>query len=767
MDELTITPQGHLLVRETTAEETGRPPSKALVRAFRASPARGMLHAAVEEADAPLPAAFDFARSIARLYLADLCKVAAGPPDAPIPDLPPPAADLDRAIRNAPPLTGLEYLTLEAVTDWWRALDDLVRVEVAAHPAGVAGYLRDRDPRWRFVGRVTFHLAENKRDADHPFAFLATFANGLTAAGKVKHEPLARALQQYAGSQDRDAMLALLLPISKAAESSELVRKLVDSGDVYHPLAWSPRQAYNFLRAIPTLEASGLIVRVPDWWNAKKPTRPQVNVKVDSKKASTVGVDAILDFSVDLSLDGEPLDPRRDGAAPRIERWPRRAEGEVGRGRQGKAASRPRPLEAGRAGGPPRGDDVLRGDAPPLRGEPGRRRRQRRHRRRPRVVGPGRRPGAGGDPPGTPGARNPRRGRPAGPQGRPPPVPADGLCLAPVRRPARPGGLPGRRHGFGKDRPGDRAVARPAADEAETRQPPGRAGLLDRQLEGGAGPLRPGPDVRRRAPIGGDRRARAARTRRRGRGRPGHHDLWDGGPDRLAPRAPVAAGDPRRGAGDQELGDEADPRRQGTRRRRPGRPDRHADRKPPVGPLVAVRLPEPRPARHGEAVRLVRQAAPERRTAVVRALAEPRPPVHPPPAQDRQARHRRPARQDRAEGLLHPEPAPGRPLSGRRGRTCRAAQDFRGHPAPGDRPGAVDAAQADLQPPRPGDGHPRLLPLPRAASSSAWPRSSRRSPRGRKRSSSSPSSARSPRRWPRPSPPSSAAPGWSSTAGRG
>ena len=156
---------------------------------------------------------------------------------------------------------------------------------------------------------MTFHLAENKRDRDYPFAFLATFANGLTPQGKVKHEPLGRALQQYAGEQKRQAMLNLLLPISKAAESSDLIRRLVDSGEIYHPLAWTPRDAYDFLKAIPLFESSGLIVRVPDWWNAQKPTRPRVNVKVDVKNAATVGVDSLLNFSVDMSLGGETLDP--------------------------------------------------------------------------------------------------------------------------------------------------------------------------------------------------------------------------------------------------------------------------------------------------------------------------------------------------------------------------------------------------------------------------------------------------------------------------
>ncbi|WP_227254396.1 DEAD/DEAH box helicase [Frigoriglobus tundricola] len=357
MHDLAITPQGHLVVRDAPLETSHQEPSNELLEAYRASPARGMLYSASEAAGAVLPPSFEFARSIARLYLTALSKgttAEAGggrggnlgevppqksrggrggnlgevppqksrggrggnlgevPPQKAsesVPEIPPPVADLDRAVLQAPPMTGLEYLTSDVLAEWWRALDALVRGEIETHPGGAHGYLRERNPNWRFVGRVTFHLAENKRNPDYPFAFLATFANGLTPQGTVRHEPLGRALQQYAGEQNRTAMLNLLLPVSRAAESSELVRRLVDSGEIYRPLAWSPREAYDFLRAVPRFESSGLIVRVPDWWHAQKPTRPRVSVKIDSKNATGIGVDAVLQFSVGMSLDGETLAP--------------------------------------------------------------------------------------------------------------------------------------------------------------------------------------------------------------------------------------------------------------------------------------------------------------------------------------------------------------------------------------------------------------------------------------------------------------------------
>jgi hypothetical protein len=67
MHELTISPLGHLLLRETTLESSDRKLSNSLLEAYQEGPARGMLHSASEELDALLPPSFEFARSIAQL----------------------------------------------------------------------------------------------------------------------------------------------------------------------------------------------------------------------------------------------------------------------------------------------------------------------------------------------------------------------------------------------------------------------------------------------------------------------------------------------------------------------------------------------------------------------------------------------------------------------------------------------------------------------------------------------------------------------------
>ena len=145
---------------------------------------------------------------------------------------------------------------------------------------GASAYLKQCHPAWNTVGRVTFHLAENKRNVAYPFAFLATYAHRISEQGKVQHLPLGRALEEYAGAQNRAALAALLTPVQRAAELSPLGRDLLQSRAVFHPQVWRPDQAFAFLNQIPTFEQAGLIVRIPDWWKAGRPPRPQVTVRI-------------------------------------------------------------------------------------------------------------------------------------------------------------------------------------------------------------------------------------------------------------------------------------------------------------------------------------------------------------------------------------------------------------------------------------------------------------------------------------------------------
>lgn len=85
---------------------------------------------------------------------------------------------------------------------------------------------------------------------------------------------------------------------------------MVESGKIFKPLAWSVRDAHQFLTDIPRFESAGVMIRVPNWWNVKAPPRPKIHVKVGDKNVANVGLDALLDFDVHFSLPtGESLTP--------------------------------------------------------------------------------------------------------------------------------------------------------------------------------------------------------------------------------------------------------------------------------------------------------------------------------------------------------------------------------------------------------------------------------------------------------------------------
>ena len=204
-------------------------------------------------------------------------------------------------------MRGGELVTTSMLGELWTDTGVALATEAARFENGVQGYLKKRSPVWHVVGRVCFHLAENKRDAQRPFAFIATYVHKVSRQAKPQHLPLGRALKDYAGAKNRERLLALLSPLSRAAEQSDFVRELVDSGDIYHPLSWTAREAHRFLCEIALYEQAGLVVRMPDWWKANNRPRHKVTVSVGGRAPSTLGMSALLDFDVRLTLDGKNL----------------------------------------------------------------------------------------------------------------------------------------------------------------------------------------------------------------------------------------------------------------------------------------------------------------------------------------------------------------------------------------------------------------------------------------------------------------------------
>ena len=177
--------------------------------------------------------------------------------------------EISAFVQAAPPMRGAELIGPPLLEDLWLDMGKALAAEAARFKDGVQGYLREQSSVWNVVGRVCFHLAENKQDPDFPFAFIATYVHKVSIEAKPQHLPLGRALKDYAGARNRQKLLSLLSPLSRAAGQSDLIRELVDSGDIYHPLSWTPGEAYRFLSDTALYQKAGLVVRIPDGWNAR------------------------------------------------------------------------------------------------------------------------------------------------------------------------------------------------------------------------------------------------------------------------------------------------------------------------------------------------------------------------------------------------------------------------------------------------------------------------------------------------------------------
>jgi len=205
---------------------------------------------------------------------------------------------LTQLLEAAPPMSGGEYLNGDMLVAHWGTLHRIFAEKIAEYDGTVAEFIKKYSPDLHLAGRIYFHLVENKK-SDVPFAFLATYSTRLNAEGQSRHLPLKYALEEYRG--DEEKLLSLLVTVHDAAQLSELVANLLDSGELFHPLSWSTKEAFTFLQEIPLYEQSGILCRIPNWWKGKA-AGIGIQISIGEKPPSTVGMAALLDFSPRLML---------------------------------------------------------------------------------------------------------------------------------------------------------------------------------------------------------------------------------------------------------------------------------------------------------------------------------------------------------------------------------------------------------------------------------------------------------------------------------
>ena len=351
--ELVLTPLGHLLAVELTEGAVEVAPDAAragrtdrLAKAFASSQAEGLFALAAERIESPLAPSLAYWRDFAARYITELCHTPeiAG---VRIDEIPPPAPpELAALLFERSPDARRRVSDRRGVAGPLERFGRMGPRQVASNDHGLAGFLKEHAPLWHQVGRVCFHLAENRRDPDYPFAFLATYAPGLTGGARVQYQPLSKALQQYAGAKDKRALVKLLSPVQLASENEpagqgvgRLGRHLPAAGlDARARHTGSSRKCpfsrrVGFWCGFPTGGRSDLVPA----WASRSATRRQ-------KKFDAQGM---LDFKVQLALGDEELSEAEWRNLLGRRRRACSAAGPMGRGGPRQAGRGAGPLEEG------------------------------------------------------------------------------------------------------------------------------------------------------------------------------------------------------------------------------------------------------------------------------------------------------------------------------------------------------------------------------------------------------------------------------------
>lgn len=171
---LSLSPLGHLyLYIDSEASEKVSPQFAEKIHSFFSVNGEiGLLRLGLTQFECSLPPSFSFWQRFAQLFITEVCKHA----DDNVLVVPhielPGKEEFNSFISQAPFIRGIEYLNQETASGLWQGLISALTSELTACNASLSHYLSAFHSVWNTIGRVCFHLAENKSNSTYPFAFL-------------------------------------------------------------------------------------------------------------------------------------------------------------------------------------------------------------------------------------------------------------------------------------------------------------------------------------------------------------------------------------------------------------------------------------------------------------------------------------------------------------------------------------------------------------------------------------------------------------------
>lgn len=272
------------------------------VDAFERGVDDGLLQLAFGEVASTLPAALSCCREWMKSMITQWLLALRANPRA---KLDPPPGLIESWVRLAHRIPELARLRVDCLRRVWKSHQQAAKARLAQRGEGLAASIAGTHPAWTRVGDVVLRIDEGSGDAARPFVLHCLFVEGLSTTTHVRVAPIYGPIfgdNRVPGLGDY-----LYGVLVAAAERSEVLRRLLDSQEIYSPCGLIPRDAHKLLLDAPALEDMGLDIRVPLWWKQRKPPRFGVHTRIGTTAPAGLSLSGLLDVHTTYVVDEHEL----------------------------------------------------------------------------------------------------------------------------------------------------------------------------------------------------------------------------------------------------------------------------------------------------------------------------------------------------------------------------------------------------------------------------------------------------------------------------
>lgn len=208
--------------------------------------------------------------------------------------------------RRARRIPEFRRLSIAFQRSMWKTFREGVLKTIAKSGQTVVEHFEEFHHLWPIVGELHLTIDRARGNPGFPFSVVVHYVDGLSTTATVSFSSIRGPILGESSVPGFGEYLFGVL--EKAAEHSSILRRLLDSQEIFSPCGLIPRDAHELLLDLPALKKMGLLYyRVPTWWEQRKPPRLASRTHLGGAAPSGSGMSGMLDVRTTYIVDEHEL----------------------------------------------------------------------------------------------------------------------------------------------------------------------------------------------------------------------------------------------------------------------------------------------------------------------------------------------------------------------------------------------------------------------------------------------------------------------------